>query len=111
MKKILLALTALALIASPAMAKSNHNYWHGKNHNYWHGHNNYWGGGIYYNSPNVWGGFYGGNGGYNYWGGYYSAPRYYNYNVVPYRSRCHIEYAPRCVQGLGCQPVEEYVCN
>lgn len=104
MKKLLAAVAALALIATPALAKNNHNYWHGKKHNYWHGNHNYWGGGIYYNSPNWGGGFYGGSGyNYNY--------NYYNYNYRPYVSNCHYELAPRCVQGIGCDNVEIYVCD
>ena len=106
MKKLLAAVAVLALIATPALAKNKHNYWHGNKHNYWHGNHNYWGGGVYYNSPNFWGGGFYGNGG-NYWGG----GNYYNYNSNPYVSNCHYELAPRCVQGLGCESVEVYVCN
>lgn len=107
MKKFFIAAVALALIATPALAKNNHNYWHGNKHNYWHGNHTYWGGGIYYNSPNFWGGGYWSNGG-NYWGG----GSYYNYNNYnQYQSNCGYIYVPRCVQGIGCQNVPSFVCN
>ena len=58
--KFLIALAALSMFITPAMAERHgHNYWHGKNHNYWHGnehHNN----NNFYNNPYFWGGVAGG---------------------------------------------------
>jgi hypothetical protein len=72
MKKFIISILALALIATPALAgnkrykhghnnnhNNGHNYWRGKNHNYWHGNKNN-NNDNFYESPYFWGGIAGG---------------------------------------------------